>query len=162
MSCAGGRSTVAWSIHTLNRVRWDNFAGKGGRIHPGDGAWVYHSFCATAATAATTRRTASTKAAPPASAPAAAPVAKLAAAAVTVPVGEAVRQVERVLVEVCLDNERQRPKRLGTCSRKLVLEVARVRPCAVPPHTLLLRSRLEAGQHANMLRTSSSYSRQAG
>lgn len=59
------------------------------------------------------------------------------------PVGEAVRQVERVLVEVRLDNEGQRPERLKACSRKLVLEVAGVRPSSVPPHAFLLHPRLQ-------------------
>ena len=63
-----------------------------------------------------------------------------------IPVGEAVRQVERVLVELRPDNERQGPKRLQARSRKLVLEVAGVRPRSEPPHTFLLRPLLEARQ----------------
>lgn len=59
-----------------------------------------------------------------------------------VPVGEAVCQVERVLVEVCLDNERQGPKRFQACSSKLVLEVAGIRTGPVPSHAFLLRPRL--------------------
>lgn len=62
------------------------------------------------------------------------------------PVREAVRQVERVLVILGLHHERQGPERLLACSRKLVLEIARVSSRSVPPHAFSLSPRLDVQQ----------------